>query len=379
MKSIPKLSLIFAALAALAAGNVATAAIPANGTYAIVNRATGKLLDSYGSQTGGDPARQYDKTRAAAQQWALTSGSGFWQLHTSSLLGTAMYLDSLGNVGNGTDCNLWSASGNINQKWTIVDLGNGYFKLKNQANGLFLDNLGSTVNGDNMKFWQDSTSFNQQWAFVVPGITFFSDRTYAGTASQEIVPGDYNTAQMVAKGCADNSADSLQLWWPTLSAECYDSGNLTGTPAFFSEDTPTMPGCANIMSSVRVRTSIPAGHVYRSAPGAWVAYRVSYLFGTWLLMHRGDNVQLSSSGAAKYTVRYETEYWVKSGAGINYPLVEVLSCTNVKYSTNGQSDPGTCTGTPLPWEDYWNLNGTVRWTDVEGNCAMNAALRDGGP
>jgi hypothetical protein len=364
--------------ALLALAGIANAAVPPNGAYLIVNRATGKLLDTYASTVNGAPARQYDKSWGPAQLWTLSSGSGYWKLNAPANIGVAMYLDSLGHTGNGSDCNLWSNSGSSNQRWVIEDLGTGYYKIRNAANGLYLDNFGSTANGATNKFWASSGSWNQQWAFVAPGATFYADRSYAGTASQEFGIGTYNTSQMVAKGSADNSADSCRIWWPGFSALCYNSGDLSGTPVIFTENSQTMPGMAGIMSSVRIQAGYPSGITYRTASGGLEEFRPGFLFGTWVFMHRGDWAQLKSSGASKYTVRYETEYWVKSGV-INYPLIEVLSGTNVRYATNGGSDPGTCTGTPLPWEEYWNLNGEVRWTNVEGNCAMNIAIRDGGP
>lgn len=364
-----------AALVLAMAGGL-QAAIPANGGYYLVNRATGKLLDSYGSTVNGDPCKQYDESGAPAQQWILSSGSGYWKLMT---LAASKYLDSLGHTGNGSTVCLWDGSGSNNQRWVIEDLGTGYYKVRNVANGLYLDNLGSTVNGASQAFWAGGGSYNQQWSFVPAGATFFADRSYGGAKSQRFGVGTYNTSQMVAKGCADNSADSVSIWWPGYSALCYDSGNLTGTPVIFTENSQSMPGMAGIMSSVRIQAGYPAGITYRTAGGGLEDFRPGYLFGTWVFMHRGDWAQLKSSGGpSKYTVRFETEYWVKSG-GINFPLVEVLSGTNVLYSTNGGSNPGTCTGTPLPWEQYYNLNGEVRWTNVEGGCAMNLAIRDGGP
>jgi hypothetical protein len=184
---------------------------------------------------------------------------------------------------------------------------------------------------------------------------------------------------MAAKGCANDSSDSLRVWWPAHnSVICYSDDNFTGASVVFTDNSQTMPGMAGNLSSVKVQAGYPAGITYRTG-GVYQEFRAGYVFGTYCLMHRGEWVQLKSSGSSKYTVRFETEYWIKSGAGINYPAVTVISGTNVRYSTSGQSAPGTCTGTPLPWEDYFNLNGEVNWTDVEGNCAMNAALRDGGP
>ena len=300
MKSVrSKLAACAALMLAVAAG--LQAAIPATGGYYLVNRATGKVLDSYGSTINGDPCKQHDESGAPAQQWILSSGSGYWKLMT---LAANKYLDSYGHTGNGSTVCLWDGSSSNNQRWVIEDLGTGYHKVRNVANGLYLDNLGSTVNGASQAFWAGGGSYNQQWSFVPAGATFWSDRSYLGTKSQRFGVGTYNTAQMAAKGCADNSADSVSIWWPGYSALCYDSGNLTGTPVIITENSQSMPGIAGIMSSVRIQAGYPAGITYRTAGGGLEDFRPGYIFGTWVFMHRGDWAQLKSSGGhSKYTVR----------------------------------------------------------------------------
>ncbi len=363
-----------AALVLAMAGGL-QAAIPANGGYQLVNRATGMALDNYSLTANGDPVRQYPETLHMPQQWILSTVGSYWKLQCQK---NNKFLDSIGRTTDGSVCGQWDGGGSYNQQWTIQDLGTGYYRIVNRANGKALDTGGLTATGSDLQFWYVNGSINQQWSFVPAGATFWSERNYAGTKSQRFGVGTYNTSQMVAKGCADNSVDSLRIWWPGYSALCYDSGTLSGTPVIFTDNNKAMPGIAGIMSSVKIQAGYPAGITYRTAGGGLEEFQAGYLYGQWIFMHRGDWAQLKSSGASKYTVRFETEYWVKSG-GINFPLVEVLSGTNVLYNTNGGSDPGTCTGTPLPWEQSYNLNGEVRWTNVEGNCAINLAIRDGGP
>lgn len=376
MKRYPRTR--FAALCAAflsLAASALQAAIPADGGYQLVNRATGLGLDNYSLTVNGDPVRQHPETMHLPQQWVLSTAGSYKKLRC---LNNNKYLDSIGRSADGSVCGQWDNSSSWNQQWTIQDLGTGYYRIVNRANGKALDTGGRTATGSDLQFWGVGSSWNQQWTFIPAGVTFWSERDWLGTRSQVFLVGTYNTSQMVAKGCADNSADSLRLWWPGYSALCYNSGDLTGTPVIFTENSKVMSGMAGIMSSLRVQTGYPSGVTYRTASGGLETFQAGYLFGTWVFMHRGDWAQLKSSGSSKYTVRFETEYWVKSG-GINFPLVEVLSGTNVLYSSSGGSDPGTCIGTPLPWEQYYNLNGEVRWTNVESGCAINIAIRDGGP
>ena len=369
-----KFAALCAALTMVAAGGL-QAAIPANGRYQLVNRATGMAIDNYSLTANGSPVRQYPETLHLPQQWVLSTVGGYWKLQCQQ---SNLFLDSIGRTTDGSVCGVWAGGGSNNQQWTIQDLGTGYYRIVNRANGKALDTGGLTATGSDLQFWYVNGSTNQQWSFVPAGATFWSERNYTGTKSQRFGVGSYNTSQMVAKGLADNTVDSMRIWWPGYSALCYNSGDLSGAPVIFTDNHKTMSGIAGVMSSVKIQAGYPAGVTYRTASGGLEEFQAGYLFGQWVFMHRGDWCQLKSSGASKYTVRFETEYWVKSG-GINFPLVEVLSGTNVLYSSSGGSDPGTCTGTPLPWEQYYNLNGEVRWTNVEGGCAMNIAIRDGGP
>lgn len=101
----------------------------------------------------------------------------------------------------------------------------------------------------------------------------------------------------------------------------------------------------------------------------------SAVAGSWIMMHWGDNLTLrNDGGTSQYVARYETEYWLGSGAYVR-PQIQVLSGTNTRTSQTGQTNPGTCTGTPLPQEELYTLNGTVKWTNVESGCSYNIAMR----
>ncbi|WPV02140.1 RICIN domain-containing protein [Mucilaginibacter sp. cycad4] len=104
-------------------------------------------------------------------------------------------------------------------------------------------------------------------------------------------------------------------------------------------------------------------------------WQSGFIAGSWTMMHRNDNATLSSDGGtSSYVCRYETEYWVGSGA-IVPPTIQVISGTNTLTATSGTSNAGTCTGTAFPQEATYSLNGTVKWTDNEVGCSYNLALR----
>jgi hypothetical protein len=63
----------------------------------------------------------------------------------------------------------WDNSSSNNQRWTLIDAGGGFFKLKNVATGLCLDvGGGPWPNGDIVQQYPEGSSPNQQWAFVAP-------------------------------------------------------------------------------------------------------------------------------------------------------------------------------------------------------------------
>lgn len=210
------------------------------------------------------------------------------------------------------------------------------------------------------------------------GVTFYSERNFAGTASQNFEVGTYTTAQMAAKGCPDNWIDSF-TWtypgWGSHSVIMYDDNNFSGPFRVYAIRSKTSP--KDVTSSVKIQTGVPVGYTYASAGTGLTEFQAGYLFGDWIQMHRNDMVELRSSGStSRYIVRYETEYWKGSG-NIVQPLVQVLAGQNVLISTSGTSDKGTCTGTGFPWEATYELrnNGRVRWTNTESGCAYNLAFR----
>ena len=66
---------------------------------------------------------------------------------------------------NGNPVIQWlQGPGNTNQEWQLVNVGNGYYNLICQTDGLALDNAGSTSNGTAVTQWtQEAGNTNQAW------------------------------------------------------------------------------------------------------------------------------------------------------------------------------------------------------------------------
>jgi arabinan endo-1,5-alpha-L-arabinosidase len=134
---------------------------PANGTYRLRNRASGKYLDNLGATTDGANVAQWAGGASNNQRWVLTTSGGVSKLRCVT---GGKYLDSIGRTADGSIVGQWTGGSSINQTWTIVAAG-AYHKLINRANGKALDTGGGVADGNVMQFWFDNASNNQQWTF----------------------------------------------------------------------------------------------------------------------------------------------------------------------------------------------------------------------
>lgn len=131
-----------------------------NGTYRLVNRASGKYMDNLGATTDGANIGQYSSSSSNNQKWVITyDGNGYYKLKCST---GGKYLDSVNATADGSNVGQWSNSTNFNQYWTITSAG-PYYKLTNRSNGKCIDTGGLTANGSILQFWYSNTSTNQQW------------------------------------------------------------------------------------------------------------------------------------------------------------------------------------------------------------------------
>jgi len=137
----------------------------ANGTYNLINRASGLALDNKGLTTNGAPVGLWTKGSSSNLKWVTTLQSdGYYKL---SCVTGGLYLDGMGRTTNGAPAGQWTGNSSQNQEWSIVAAGS-YYKLVNRTSGLRLDSLGGTTNGAPVGQWADSSSNNQQWSFVAP-------------------------------------------------------------------------------------------------------------------------------------------------------------------------------------------------------------------
>ena len=136
----------------------------ANGSYRLLNRATGQAAGVSGASTANGALLQLQAyaSATASQQWNATDmGGGRYQL-LGAASGKAM--DVTGNsTADGTSVELWNWNGGNNQLWQLVPSGSGYFKLVSVNSGKLLDGAGGTLvqssdNGGAVQQWSISSA-----------------------------------------------------------------------------------------------------------------------------------------------------------------------------------------------------------------------------
>ena len=115
-----------------------------------------------------------------------------------------------GSKKNGA--NVWQyEKNNTNaQKWVIKDVGNGYYNIISKCGGLYLDVAnGSTSNGTNVQLYEGNNTNAQKFKFekdIMDGQKTISNGTY-------IIASKLNTNKVLdISGASKNSGENVQIW-----------------------------------------------------------------------------------------------------------------------------------------------------------------------
>ncbi|MGF7039076.1 RICIN domain-containing protein [Mucilaginibacter lappiensis] len=133
-----------------------------NGTYKLINRASGKYLDNLGATTNGANVGQWASSGSNNQKWVLTYSGGYYKL---ACVTGSKCLDSYDHTADGSTVAQWASGSSTNQQWTIIPVGS-YYKIVNRTNGKCLDSGGGATDGAIMQFWPSGSSNNQQWTIA---------------------------------------------------------------------------------------------------------------------------------------------------------------------------------------------------------------------
>ena len=174
----------------------------ADGTYYIRNKKSGHYLDAANSGGAGANVSQYKFHGATNQQWvfkkqtANNTFKGYYRI--SPGYNTGLYLDvANGNASNETNIQVYTRTEANAQHWTIIDNGNGTYRLMSKASSnrkcVTVQNA-STASGANVFQYQYNGSGNDEW-YLTPADNriigefrlFVSD--HSSTSSSSLVTG----------------------------------------------------------------------------------------------------------------------------------------------------------------------------------------------
>ena len=212
--------------------NLVTARVPAsetlqtlaNGTFMIVNRKSGMVLDVASASTAnGANVLQWGATGGTNQRWTLTQLSGDYYSIIGVPSGRALEVYQAGTA-DGDNVSILDYSGANNQQWQFISVGNGYYRIVNRNSGKDLDVAGqSEAAGANVAQYGYWGGENQQWGLLK--ITHNGQLTWTLTSTG--VPADVQTriTNAMNGACARYNAGAN---WParTLTVE-YNTGVAT--------------------------------------------------------------------------------------------------------------------------------------------------------
>ncbi|MEQ8818839.1 MAG: RICIN domain-containing protein [Sumerlaeia bacterium] len=135
--------------------------------YYIEARHSGKVLQVANTSTAnGANVEQWSNTGSDFQKWDVVEVSGGYYRITN--VGSGKSLDvSAVSTANGANVQQWDYVGGGNQEWALADVGSGYVSIRARHSNKALDVSGiSTANGGNIHQWDYLSGQNQQWKLV---------------------------------------------------------------------------------------------------------------------------------------------------------------------------------------------------------------------
>ena len=140
---------------------------PANGTYMIFARHSGKAMDVINNAAAnGSNVRQWTANDCACQRWTLTNtGSGQYSIVG---VGSGKNLDVNGvSTADGANIQIWQSTNATNQRFTFTSTGGGFYRITPVHSGKAVDvNAAGMNDGANIQQWTYNSAKNQQWQLI---------------------------------------------------------------------------------------------------------------------------------------------------------------------------------------------------------------------
>ncbi|BFV55679.1 endo-1,4-beta-xylanase [Kitasatospora sp. CMC57] len=155
-----------AALNALGGTTGPTGGIVSGTVYTLTDVAAGRALDvPSGQSANGTQVQVWDASGATNQQWRANQNADGSYTLTSIATGKALD-EPGGQTANGTRMTIWDSNGGANQHWRATQNGDGSYTLVNVASGKALETPGGqTGNGSAVQIWDSTGGANQHWTF----------------------------------------------------------------------------------------------------------------------------------------------------------------------------------------------------------------------
>ncbi len=136
--------------------------------YKIATRAnTNQCLDVSGGNYANNTAIQiWNKSNTNQEFQFKNAGNGYYTITCRG--NTNFSIDMGGNFANNQTLKLWTTNvNNANQKFKLVPITGGYYRIETSNAGFSIDNTGNTGNGVKPYLWTSSnTNTNQQWVIT---------------------------------------------------------------------------------------------------------------------------------------------------------------------------------------------------------------------
>jgi hypothetical protein len=133
----------------------------ANGVYRIQNRSNYRLISV---NAKGTDVVQKSSTTTAHQAWLLTPESGFWTIRAAS---SGLAIDGVGLTVNGSKVGYRAPTGVRSQRWELVEVGSGWFYLRNQLTRMCLDTRQQDA-GTVVRQWScEDSNGDQHWRLAL--------------------------------------------------------------------------------------------------------------------------------------------------------------------------------------------------------------------
>jgi hypothetical protein len=195
--------------------NPNVAAARSGRTYRLRVQFSGKFAEvAAGSAADGGNVQQMSGTTGMEQRWtAIHAGGGWWKF-VNVKSGRVLEVAGMSTT-NGGNIQQWSWLNNDGQLWRLADNGGGYWRICNRNSGQVADVSGiNAADGTNVAQWPDWRGGSQLWAFdeVIP---FANNAVFSVNAmhSNKVLDVQWNNMNDGANvGQYDWTGASWQKW-----------------------------------------------------------------------------------------------------------------------------------------------------------------------